>query len=306
MIMPPFRQSASLGQGLQEYGLILGLAVIIAVPLLMTLGNQAVQPIAAVNQSSPHLHRLTSLLSENVETAGAPGDGTDNTDLTPAGRGVTTNGQTFEIRLNPQTNQLEASPVVSSGKGPLNSVPENTGGNTTSVNGVVNSLLDELETQLASGLGADGQPMTPTHRERLRGLLETGRTLQQQTQAIQSMLPPAPPPTPNRLSPSAPSADLDPQMQEAMASKLAALKQKYGGFLQNATNAVQDKTLTTAVPNLQSTLSLLANANYYNVLQNPSLATLLRSSAPPPPPNLSLSQLSRLSQTVERSALLPR
>jgi hypothetical protein len=76
---PPSKDN---GQSLSEYGLILGLVVVISVPVVMTLGQQNSNTLGAVAANQTQLDRLSGLL-------GAPALTSSSSSTAPAGGGNT-------------------------------------------------------------------------------------------------------------------------------------------------------------------------------------------------------------------------
>lgn len=186
------------GQSLQEYGLIVGLVVIAAIPAVMLLGGQASQGIQTANQSTGQIKQLTSLLS----TPATPGLVSTAPTLSPR---IPLNGTPTRFRLNPATGKIE--PVSDATDLDASDVS----GNTTSAEGLVSQLLNDLENSIQGDL-------TPTQLANLNSIKDSARKLNGKYLAQT----PPPPGTPGGGSTTSASSTATP-MEETSSANTAAM-----------------------------------------------------------------------------------
>jgi hypothetical protein len=136
------------GQGLNEYGLILGLVVILAIPGLMLLGNQSKGGVDAVNDNADEMKDMVNVL--NNQTPGGQSLVSRPSLPTPL---IDIGGQALQFQLNRNTGLVEASV----GNGGITEQIENAT-NTTSAEGLQKKLIVDIqkESQLLTELGLDG------------------------------------------------------------------------------------------------------------------------------------------------------
>jgi hypothetical protein len=140
------------GQGLNEYGLILGVVVILAIPGLMLLGNQSKGGVDAVNANSNEMKDMVNVL--NNQTPGGqslvsqPNGGNLTSPL------IDIDGQPVQFQLNQATGLVE--PFAGNGGFTEQNISAT---NTTSVDGLQQKVLDDIKKDaplLAElGLGSD-------------------------------------------------------------------------------------------------------------------------------------------------------
>lgn len=144
-----FSIGTAMGQGLNEYGLILGLVVILAIPGLMLLGNQSKGGVDAVNDNADEMKDMVNVL--NNQTPG--GQSLVNRPALPTPL-IDIGGQSFQFQLNSNTGLVEPA----AGNGGITEESGRATNTTSSLGRISQQLVADIqqESQLLAELGLGG------------------------------------------------------------------------------------------------------------------------------------------------------
>lgn len=153
------------GQSVSEYALIGALVVLVAIPIIFAIGQNATVPLEQINvNKNSDLNDLSSLLSG--QSSGLPGGNGSGTGQNPAqseSGTVTIGDENFDFEVDPD------------GKLVFSQTDPN--GNTTSTDGI--TMLDKAAKhfdELAEAAAASGN-VSPQSIAKLRALAQTTRTI---------------------------------------------------------------------------------------------------------------------------------
>jgi hypothetical protein len=136
------------GQSLSEYGLILGLVVILSIPVVMTLGAQSTANLNSVSANSTQLDRLSGLLGNPTlaTPAVSPGGSVSNGGGTETGVAGIFRGRTLTVAGQALAVSRDASGLVQL---KLNGAESNNGNVLSADGGTVTRLLAQQLNDLA-------------------------------------------------------------------------------------------------------------------------------------------------------------
>lgn len=140
------------GQSLQEYAIVLGLVVVVAIPVVMTMGGQVSNMLGSVPENESQFNQLVGLL-EGPGSASVP----ESMIQLPL-----KNNPGLTASVNPATGEINLFP-----NGSLSS-----GANTTSVDGLTADVLEQVNEMLQSGTLPNGKPLSPKQKQKLQQMAQ--------------------------------------------------------------------------------------------------------------------------------------